>query len=833
MSPKAKITSDRAPKRKKPHSQAAKFIFTVTKILIVFFIALSCSIAGILGGALVGYIKTTSPISDDKLKIQTLTSFFYDSNGKQISILTGSENKNRMIARYSEIPKNLSNAFVAIEDKRFYTHNGVDFNRTVGAVINMVFPTRGSFGGSTITMQVVRAITGDTRSSIQRKVQEQWRAIQLEKKLEKWQILELYENLIYIGENCYGVKSAAKTYFNKDLDQLTLAECASLAGITNLPVYYDPFTSEGRLHNEEREKIILKQMLNNGFIKQDEYDVAIKEKLKFVAHKQVTQQAPSRQSYFVDKVINDVINDLVVKGISKDAATTAVYNYGYKIYTTMDSKMQAAMDSVYKNKAYFPGGKNSVGESPQSSMVVVDPSTGQVRALYGGSGQKKVDRGINRATDSLVKRQAGSSFKPIAVYGPAIDTGTVTAATSVDDVPVYMNGTNNKRYPEDFPTGGVRLYHGLVSVRTAIAMSINVVAAKVYTKLGSSTAFEYLTKSGIDMSGENNSYLSVALGGLTNGVNPLKMAAAYVPFDNKGIYTQPITYTKVLDSDGNVILDKLHDADISPKSDVVYSEQTAFIMTDMLRSVVGSGGTASYVKLHNSKGQSIPIAAKTGTTNDDFDRWFVGFTPKFSAAVWYGYDHPSTISVYGNNPSAVIWNAVLQLYYDKSQAEEAFSMAPSGIVRKRVCKYSGIIATSLCTHDPRGNAAIYEYFLPGTAPKDTDLCDVHVAASVCTVSKDAFKRNLLAGDYCPASKVVEKVFIRRKVPYMPLHKGDPYPLDWNYSLPIEYCNIHGPSSVVEPTPKPVKTTAVPTEILVEDTPTPIPTPTIATTLQAQ
>jgi penicillin-binding protein 1A len=818
MEPKAKADISISKRKKKQRSPVVKFIITVTAILLVFILTISCALIGIAGGAIIGYIKNTPPIPDDKLKIQTLTTLVYDKNGKQISTIRGIENIDRMIAKYDEIPKNLINAFIAIEDKRFYSNNGVDIKRSIGATINYIFHGSSSYGGSTITQQLVRAVTEDTTKSIQRKVQEWWRAIKLEQKLEKWQILELYLNLIYMGENCYGVKSAATTYFNKDLDELTLAECASLAGITNYPAYYDPFNKGGPEKNTKRARLILEEMLKSNFITQSEYDKAKSEELMFVKRK--VSVSTSKQSYFVDQVIKDVINDLEAKGMSNSVASNAVYNSGLKIYTTMDSKMQASMDAVYKDPKYFPGGKNSVGKLPQSAMAVVDSSTSQVRAMYGGRGKKIIDSGLNRATQ--IYRQAGSSFKPIADYGPAINEHIITPATVIDDAPVYLAGISKGLYPRNF----TRTYQGLVTIRYALAQSINVVAAKVWNMMPANVSFNYLEKSGIDMSKEGN-YVSVALGGLTKGVNPLQMAAAYVPFDNKGVYTEPATYTKVVDSDGNVILDKMHDTVIKPQSNVVYSESTAFLMTSMLHDVTSSSfGLATYVKLHNSNGVSIPTAAKTGTTNNDFDRWFVGFTPSYSAAVWYGYDHPSEINVYGNNPSAVIWNAVLQGYYSKSSKTESFRGPSSDVVQKYICKYSGKLATDICSQDPRGSSVRTEYFIKGTEP--TDYCDVHFTAKVCKATKGTDGKYLLAGQYCLPEEIIEKVFIKRVVPYVPIRKGDPYPLDWKYELPAKYCTIHNASTpvdpIISPTPPAPTDEPVPTDTL---TPTEEPVPTEA------
>ncbi|RCX17466.1 penicillin-binding protein 1A [Anaerobacterium chartisolvens] len=796
MDPKAKAGPSGTSKKKKQKQRkpAVRFLLRVIKIFLIIFIAVSCAAVGIAGGALVGFIKSTPPLDESKLKIQIQNSSVYDSEEKKIAELNGSENKNRILASYDKIPKNLRNAFIAIEDERFESHNGIDIKRTLGAVISYI-TTRGNsaYGGSTITQQVVKNITGETDRSPQRKIQEQWRAIQLEQKLEKWQILELYMNLAYMGENYYGVESASRAYFGKSIGELSLAQCASLAGITNLPGKYNPFTENGKLNNKSRQKLVLQKMLENGFISQAEYDEAIDAPLDFQKRPEVADQTTSRQTYFVDQVVKDVASDLMAKyGYTEEIAYTMVYNYGLKIYTTQDTSVQTAMDEVFNNEEkYFPGAKNSKGELPQAGMAIVDPKTGKLVAVYGGRGEKTADRVLNRATQ--IKRQAGSSFKPLADYGPAIDQHLITAATAVDDVPVYMMGVEKGRYPENFPESysgkSERVYRGLVSIRTAIARSINVVAAKTWMSMGPDISFKYLEKSGISMKGEDK-YLSVSLGGLKGGVNPLDMAAAYSPFVNSGMYYQPITYTKVFDSSGNELLNKLKDKEIKQKSNVVYDEGTAFIMTDMMKDVCLPGGTASYVKISNSKKESFPVAGKTGTTNDDKDRWFVGYTPYYVGAVWYGYDYPTTVKVSGNNPSAVIWQAVMQKAHSNLQKSD-FSPAPPNVIKKSVCIYSGKTPSELCSQDPRGNAVRQEYFLKGTEPKGSDVCDIHVSAEVCSdpESKDIHGRALLADRYCPSS--VSKVFIKRKEPYTPVQSSDPYPKDWIYEVPVEYCTIHG------------------------------------------
>jgi penicillin-binding protein 1A len=773
-----------------------KVVSRITRLVIVLLVIVVFAAVGIAGGAVFGYIKTAPAIDQEALDIRILTSFVYDSEGREIARLTGSENKNRELVYFNDTSKYLRDAFVAVEDERFYSHFGIDLQRTLGAIINYIIKGSSSYGGSTITQQVVKNITGNVDPTPARKIQEWWNAIQLERRYEKWQILELYMNVIFMGHGCYGVQSASKMYFGKDASDLSLAESAFLAGITNAPATYDPFDDEGRKRAKERQEIILKLMLNQGMISKNEYEQALKEELNFARPTDTDTSIPV-QSYFVDQVVNDVVKDLMEKnGMSEEAALRMVYNYGVKIYSTQDSDIQKAMDEVFNDDSFFYFDNKYAkeqGETPQAAMAIVDPYTGHVKALYGGYGEKKGSRTLNRATQS--KRQPGSSIKPIAVYAPAIDLKKITAATVIDDVPVYLNHQQpDKIYPTNYDT---KTYDGLTTIRNALKASVNVVAARVWKDyLGYKDSLEYMKKSGIDRSkGVDENSVAIAMGGLETGVSPLEMAAAYAPFVNKGIYHTPITYTKVVDSNGKVILEN------KPESHIVYSEQTAYIMVDMLKEVP-KGRTSIYphtgtaygiISIQNGK---MPVGGKTGTTSDNLDKWFVGFTPYYTAAVWYGYDNKTTpIRIqspeYGN--AQKIWNAVMNKIHDNLDPKDF--PEPAGLVKKNICIYSGKLAGELCGHDQRGNATKTEYFIKGTEPRT--YCDVHVKALVCNDSTDIWGRNLLAGTYCPKGSVSEKVFIQRppEAEYVPRDLNAPYPVDWKYELPKgEYCTVHGPYS---------------------------------------
>ncbi len=792
--------------KKKTSTSARKFIFTSLKFLLIFIAALGCVAVGTTGGAVLGYIKTAEPITDEQLatKMSGGTTIIYDSKGNVIQKLTGSDNMDSEPVSDKDAPKYLKDAIISIEDERFESNPGIDLQGMINAGIGfaksiITGDDSGTRGGSTITQQVVKNITGNTKRSLERKVQEWYLAVQLNNKLEKWQILELYMNLSYYGNSCTGVQAASKKYFGKPVQELTLAQSALLAGITKYPGKYNPFTESGREEAKKRQEVILKKMLELGKIDRQQYEEAVDENLHYIPKSQ-SQKVTSVQSYFVDQVIVDVRNALMEQlDISKTMADYMIYGGGLQINTTLDQSIQADMDSVFMDDKYFPLINKSAEqqeEHPQAAMAIIDAQNGQVRALRGGYGKKLASNTLNRASSSLMKRQPGSSIKPLVVYAPAIDLKLITPATVVDDVPVYMLG--GKDSGREYPSNYDNTHDGLTSVRNGLKNSVNVVAAKIWRDtLGADESVAYLKKVGIDRT--NEKYISLVMGGLEQGVNPLQMAAAYVPFAHKGLYFEPTTFTEVKDVNGKEIIDR-RAANFSE----AYSEQTAFIMVDMMKEVT-KGRTSTYPHSGtaaanvNEKIIGMPVAGKTGTTSSNIDKWFVGYTPYYTAAVWYGYDNngtdPIKLTSKEYDQAQKIWAAVMAKVHEGLPKKD-FTM-PSGIVQKKICIYSGKVATALCSKDPRGDATKMEYFIKGTEPRDDDPCNVHVEAQVCTGSKDASGRNLLAGPYCPPDKVVTKVFIKRLTPYVPAKPGEKVPKDIMYELPAgEYCTIHGSSSSI-------------------------------------
>ncbi len=624
-------------------SSVLSSIFKVFGTLLLIF-----AITGMLFACVFAYYVKTCltpnldlSLEDYKLN-QSSTLYYQDAAGewRELGLLTGKQK--RIWVDYSDIPWYMEKAVVAIEDKRFYDHKGVDWYRTSGAFIKMFATMQNSYGGSTITQQLIKNLTGQDEVTVQRKLTEIFGALELEKRYDKQEIIEWYLNAVYFGEGCYGVQTAAQTYFGKDVKELTLAECASIVGITNKPTYYDPFYNEQ--NNKERQETILREMYEQGYIDYQTYKDAVAEELVFIhsAEEETTQRI---YSFYEEVVISDVISDLMErKGISKETAQQLVYNGGYKIYTCLDVGVQSAIDATYTDLTAIPrtGGNSQL----QSAIVVMNPYDGRILGLAGGVGVKDSNFPLNRATGTY--RSPGSSIKPIASYGPAVDTGLITPTTLVNDqAGLHLNGT------DWFPANDSNVYYGVVTIYQALQYSLNTVAAQIIDKLGPQTAYNYLTsKLGFtSLVPADANYAPMALGQLTNGVTVREMAQAYCAFVNDGIFTYGRTYSLVTDFDGNTVIDN------APVSISAFKPNTAYTMTYMMQNAV-ENGTGKEARLY-----SVPVAGKTGTSGDYKDRWFCGVTPYYVAAVWTGFDTPATINVSGN-PAAQLWKKVMQPLHD-------------------------------------------------------------------------------------------------------------------------------------------------------------------------
>ena len=717
-----------------------------TMLLVCVFTGILC--AGAFGLYVRKYLQPKADIDVGSINMN-YSSVIYATNTStgektELTRLYGSEN--RVWANYDQIPKNLANAFIAIEDERFESHKGVDWKRTIGATINLSLPFSSNFGGSTITQQVVKNLTGDNEPTIQRKVLEILRALNVERKLSKDQIMEIYLNTINLSQGCYGVSSAAYVYFGKEVSDLSLAECACIAGITNSPTYYDPFQNPD--NNKRRQELILGKMLELGKISKAEHDQAVAEKLAFRKYDEEDSETKDVRSYFVDLLTTELISELKETfGYSNTIAYKMLYAGGLSIEATIDPAVQAAMEQVYKDRSNFPTVKGTT--QLESAMVIFSPD-GRLLGLVGGIGEKYGNLVLNRAVS---RRSPGSSIKPISVYAPAIEYGLITPYSVLDDSPAKLiNSSGALVEPESaillgptglsaWPANQSRIYAGRTTVMSAVAKSLNTVAVRTLDLMSLDTAFDFATENfGLSLMRQETingtyyndlTYSALALGGVSRGVSLLELTAAYVPFLNDGLYTKPTTYLRVLDADGNVLID--HTAGES----VAISQNTAYYMRAMLENVVKNGtGTAAALN-------GIAVAGKTGTTSNDYDRWFVGFTPYYVGGVWFGFDQQKEITGLSGNPSVATWKKVMEiLHADKASA--AFE-TPAELQTYSYCLDSGGIPTAACKSDPRGSRVAYGRFLPKDAPKS--LCTLHTTVRICGES------GRLARAYCPEETI--------------------------------------------------------------------------------
>ncbi len=678
-----------AKKKNKKLRLALKIFFTV-------FLTAAIIIAGVAVGVLFGMIDTTDSVSLDALKLDFTSVIYYeDENGNPVEYETLYSDENRVWVDYAEIPACVKNAAVAIEDERFYSHIGFDVKSTAYATFNYIFKKSSDRGASTITQQLVKNLTGEKDKNAGRKIKEIITAVGIERKMSKEQILELYLNTIYLGHRCNGIGSAAEYYFDKDVSKLTPAEAAAIIGITQYPTKYDPIINPE--DNKEKQETVLFKMHQLGYLTDDEYQKAKEQPLEF---KGKTREKTSIQSYFADEVISEVIHDLQTEcGYTEAVATKMLYTGGLKIYCTIDPEIQQIMEKVYKDDTVIP--KAPYETQPQSSMTVMDPKTGYIKGIVGGRGEKTADRVLNRASQTT--RQPGSSIKPIAVYGPAINEGVTSPGSVWEDKKVTFGTWSPKNYTGRFS--------GPVTVRYALSQSLNTVAVQVLDKLGTSTSYDYLkNRLGITtLTDSDRNLAALALGGLTKGVTNVELTAAYCSFANKGVYIQPTTYTKILSHSDDIIYEK------KQEKNKAFSEETAGIMLNLLKSVV-SNGTGSSARFSGG----YDIAGKTGTTDKDMDRWFVGMTPYYAGAVWVGYDTSKPLSFFPYNPTTKLWKTVMsEIHTAKKLAPKTFGTVSGNYKYVTVCADSGLLPGENCAHDVRGSRLRSEYFLPGSVPTKT------------------------------------------------------------------------------------------------------------------
>ncbi len=747
----------------KRHRKLALFL----KIVIILSILLI--IVG--AGAIVAIFSSDNwTMSKEDLIFKSEDTIIYDKDEVEIANVSGIEK--RRTVPLSEIPQDLQDAFISIEDERFYSHHGVDIKRTVASAVRFVInkgdSSRG--GGSTITQQTIKNFKNDKDDSglagVKRKIREISRAYKLEKMLSKDQILELYLNLIFLGADVHGVELGSQYYFNKSVKDLDLAECAFLAGINNSPNSYNPFVeSDNTELIKRRTKIVLGKMKELEKITEEEYNSAIEEVNAGLKFEKGNTSSGDAMSYLARAALNQVISQYMEeKGVDYNLACAQIYGGGYKIYTTQDSTIQSKMEEVYRSGDHIFSGVaedsngNLINEGhTQSAMVVIDHKTGNVVGCMGGLGDDVNSNGQNRATQS--KRQPGSAIKPLAADAPALESGIITAATVYDE-----SSTSFGSYRPN-PHAG----YELITVRKGIEISANTLHVKVMSEVGPTNSIDFMKKLGIstlvtaaDDAEHNDENLSLVLGGATIGISPLEMAGAYAAIANDGEYITPIFYTKMEDKDGNLIMEPVQE-----KRRVI-SEGNSYILKSMLTGpVIGSNGTATGCKI---SGQDT--AGKTGTTTSNVDRWFCGFTNYYTAATWYGFDKQENLYYAGansTNRAAKLWASVMKSIHE--DLESSGFEKPSNVVSATVCLDSGKLATDSCARK------YTEYFVKGTIPEE---CDGHTKLKIC---KETGK---IATEFC--TDIEEKTYAKKP------EKEDTTSWRTNdngkYDVPTETCDVH-------------------------------------------
>lgn len=776
-----------------------KLEFTFVQVFLLFLISAAVLGASAGIGVFKGILATAPDIGNIDVTPSGFSTFVYDIEGNQTAKLVSTDS-NRIPVSMDMVPEDLAHAFVAVEDERFYDHNGIDIKGIFrAAAIGIKNKFHFSEGASTITQQLLKnnVFTDWTSEDsfadrMKRKIQEQYLALELEKVMDKDDILINYMNTINLGQNTLGVQAASLRYFNKSVSDLNLSECAVIASITQNPTKYNPITHPDK--NAERREKVLRHMLEQGYISQEEYDEAMADDVYSRIQVVDSENGESTvNTYFVDALTDDVLEDLIAAGYNETQAYTLLYSGGLKIYSTQDPAIQAICDEVFADESNFPEntkwylnyeltvvnengdrtnystemfrsfwreaktgynliyssqdeaymdielykeailGKGdevftetiSLTPQPQVSLVIEDQSTGYVVAMEGGRGAKSGSRTLNRATDTV--RQPGSTFKIVSTYAPALDSAGLTLATIIDDAPFnYANGR---------PVGNWygEAYRGLSSLRDGIRDSMNIVTVKALTWITPQLGFDYLMNFGFttleerkEINGEIFSDIqqSLALGGITNGVTNEELNAAYACIANGGTYIKPKLYTKVLDHDGNVILDNT-----TPQSKQVIKETTSFLLTDAMVDVVTSG-TGGSVNFGN-----MPIAGKTGTTSDYNDVWFSGYTPYYTATTWTGFDNNVKLSGDEKNLAKKLWRTVMAKIHEDLPSQ-SFNV-PAGIVTATVCSRSGKLPIDgLCNGTLRT-----EYFAEGTVP--TETCNIHYSGPICNYCQ------LPATEFCP------------------------------------------------------------------------------------
>ncbi len=778
-------------------------------------------VLGIIGvgtgaGIVYSYIKDAPPINMDNF-VYMEPSVILDKNGDFYQELQGKEK--REIVSIDEIPDIVQKAFISIEDERFEKHMGVDLLGIAQAAWQGIKARDlTTAGGSTLTQQLIKLTHLSPEKKLKRKVQEAYLAIQLERNWTKDQILEAYLNKINFAY-AHGVQAAAQTYFRKNVDELTIAQAAVLAAIPRAPSHYKPYIIEEKedgtfgfayeedgktlvhsTRNKDRALAVLRKLKELNHIDEEQYNEA-RDQIQNNQFGLMEPEEPSIYSYFTDALYDQVINDLKEEyGYNDEEATSFLVNSGLTIHATIDPEIQSIMDENFKKDNLFPPQSSvakqaskaiskekgeEINYTPEGAMVVIENETGHVAGIVGGRNKDK-SRSLNRAKMPF---QPGSATKPITIYAPGIDAKKITLGTTYDDVPIV--GPNGWK-PGNAGGGS----SGMTTVRRGLFKSLNVIAAQAWYDVGLETSVEYGEKFGLEFikEGQNNDMnpAALSLGGYTYGQTPLAMANAFSVFPRQGVRSEPTFYTKIEDADGNIILEKKLD-----KVQVI-SPQTAFLITDVLKDVVRGGTTSISVP-------GVEIAGKTGTTNDKMHAWFVGYTPSYTASVWYGYDENKVVAngrtynlnigIYGGSRPgpASMWQSVMREIHS-IKGKKKLPGNPGGIVSAKIDSVSGLLPTELSHRDPRGSTVISELFINGTVPTEEDNYHIEMEVDITT--------NKIASEFCPPELVQKKVLIRKPEDRFPgpIKPANPNFIPSNEQGVIapdedEICEVHGPKSL--------------------------------------
>ena len=799
--PRRSAAPRRRRKKRSVGATVAVRFFQVLGTLLLIMIVTGCFVACYA----VFYINTiiipSAGLDLDKFTFNENSVVYYTDaeTGQAVELTTLSGEENREWIDYEDIPDYFIDAAVAIEDQRFWTHKGVDWKRTAYGIFAM-FTGRDIQGGSTITQQLIKNLTGQNEVTVQRKIGEIFNALEVEKNYEKSEIITLYLNEVYFGKRNYGIVTAAKYYFGKEVSEITLAEAASLIAIINNPSIYGPAsnvvveTSSGeewtsKQWNKYRQELILAEMLKQEMISQEEHDEAVAQELNFVFDDEEAA-VTDVFSWYVEQVISEVKDYLVSEqNMGERLAYNVIYGGGLAIYTAYDPDVQAAVDAVYSDTANLDY-TSSDGQQMQSAITVVDNETGYVVALAGKIGEKTGNLQMNYATDST--RQPGSSIKPLASYSPAIEMGRITPATIIDDSPYQeLDGS-------PWPRNDNNRYKGLTSVLSGITSSTNTIATKILADyVTPEVSYQFLTEryglttlvDSVEVNGKVKTDIGVAalaMGGLTYGVNTYEMAAAYATFPRAGVYTEPTVVLQVKTKDGELIWEN------EPREEAVIKESTAWYMNTLLKSAVtGTGNAARF--------SGMTIAGKTGTTSDNYDRWFAGYTPYYTAVVWTGYPNPAKMRTSGN-PAAALWKQVMSRVHEDLENRDFFSLSNTESVS--ICLDCGMRADENCQNDIRtvleGTSRVQTFtFAQGDAP--TGYCTCHVPVTICKddpiLNTDGTPTGAyrLATEFCPEESVLQVCIVsyeRTEVGESVWVEDKPYMMRFYEGLESPDCTVH-------------------------------------------